>query len=167
MPVFFLHNPTPFLIKFKTLINPQSPPKSLRFLAHFRFFSSSSLSFSSGSCFTSVNHTKIVVNSTTPMATATPKPPPTIDEGVGIAGKCWIKYRKESTKSLCTPFVVSLAAGDLNLDSFRHYISQDVYFLKAFAQAYARDFFAFFFLFFFSSLCVSCRGFFWLFHRIV
>lgn len=81
------------------------------------------------------------------MATATPKPPPTIDEGVGIAGKCWIKYRKESTKSLCTPFVVSLAAGDLNLDTFRHYISQDVYFLKAFAQAYARDFFAFFFSF--------------------
>lgn len=79
-----------------------------------------------------------------PMATAsTPKPPPAatttttmIDDGVGIASKCWIKYRKESTLSLYSPFVVCLASGKLNLDTFRHYIAQDVYFLKAFAQAY-------------------------------
>lgn len=77
------------------------------------------------------------------MATvSTPKPPPAttttamIDDGVGIASKCWIKYRKESTFSLYSPFVVSLASGKLKLDAFRHYIAQDVYFLKAFAQAY-------------------------------
>lgn len=35
-----------------------------------------------------------------------------------------------------TPFVISLASGTLNLDTFKHYISQDVYFLNAFAQAF-------------------------------
>lgn len=32
--------------------------------------------------------------------------------------------------------MLSLAAGNLRIESFRHYISQDVHFLKAFAQAY-------------------------------
>lgn len=73
------------------------------------------------------------------MATANPKPPPAttpIDDGLGIARKCWIKYKKESTLSLYSPFVVSLASGNLNVDTFRHYIAQDVYFLEAFAKAY-------------------------------
>ncbi|MCD9646299.1 hypothetical protein HAX54_036029 [Datura stramonium] len=74
------------------------------------------------------------------MASAKPKPPAVnkfpIEEGVGIARRCWIKFKKESTFALYTPFVVCLASGTLNLDTFRHYIAQDVHFLKAFVQAY-------------------------------
>ncbi|XP_059665702.1 bifunctional TH2 protein, mitochondrial [Cornus florida] len=54
----------------------------------------------------------------------------------GIARRFWIKFRKESILALYTPFVVCLASGNLNLDTFRHYIAQDVHFLKSFAQAY-------------------------------
>lgn len=61
-------------------------------------------------------------------------PPPLIEEGLGR--KFWIKSNKEWTQALYTPFVVSLAAGNLNLDTFRHYIAQDVHFLRAFATAY-------------------------------
>ncbi|KAM3290009.1 bifunctional TH2 protein, mitochondrial isoform X2 [Capsicum chacoense] len=58
------------------------------------------------------------------------------EEGVGIARRCWINFKKESTFALYTPFVVSLASGTLNVDTFRHYIAQDVHFLKAFVQSY-------------------------------
>jgi thiamine phosphate phosphatase / amino-HMP aminohydrolase len=34
-----------------------------------------------------------------------------------------------------TPFLLSLAAGNLCLDAFRHYIAQDAHFLHAFARA--------------------------------
>ncbi|KAG5549697.1 hypothetical protein RHGRI_014858 [Rhododendron griersonianum] len=54
----------------------------------------------------------------------------------GIARRFWIKFRKESTLALYTPFVVCLASGDLRLDSFRQYVAQDFHFLKTFAQAY-------------------------------
>lgn len=54
---------------------------------------------------------------------------------VGIAKRLWIKFHKESIHALYNPFVVSLASGNLSLDSFRHYISQDFHFLKAFARA--------------------------------
>lgn len=54
---------------------------------------------------------------------------------VGIANRLWIKFHKESIQALYNPFVLSLASGTLSLDSFRHYISQDFHFLKAFAQA--------------------------------
>ncbi|GKA74630.1 bifunctional TH2 protein, mitochondrial-like protein isoform X1 [Tanacetum coccineum] len=54
----------------------------------------------------------------------------------GFAKRLWVKFNKESVMSLYTPFVVSLASGNLNVDSFRHYIAQDVHFLKCFAQAY-------------------------------
>lgn len=64
--------------------------------------------------------------------------PPTmaspIDESVGVARRCWINSKKESTFALYTPFVVCLASGTLNIDTFRHYIAQDVHFLKAFVQ---------------------------------
>ncbi|PIN11147.1 Aminopyrimidine aminohydrolase [Handroanthus impetiginosus] len=71
-----------------------------------------------------------------PMASsATVKlPPAPIEEGIGR--RCWIKLKKEWTQALYTPFVVCLAAGNLKLDTFRHYIAQDVHFLRAFAQAY-------------------------------
>lgn len=70
-----------------------------------------------------------------PMA-AIPKPSiTTVDNEEGIARRFWIKFRKESIFAMYTPFVVCLASGNLKLDSFRHYIAQDVHFLRAFAQA--------------------------------
>ncbi|XP_049391007.1 bifunctional TH2 protein, mitochondrial-like [Solanum stenotomum] len=66
--------------------------------------------------------------------------PPTmaspIEESVGVARRCWINFKKESTFALYTPFIVCLASGTLNIDTFRHYIAQDVHFLKAFVQGY-------------------------------
>lgn len=59
----------------------------------------------------------------------------TSEEG-NMARRFWSKFRKESILSLFTPFVVSLASGNLKLDTFRHYISQDLHFLKCFAQSY-------------------------------
>ncbi|TYJ24120.1 hypothetical protein E1A91_A08G238900v1 [Gossypium mustelinum] len=54
----------------------------------------------------------------------------------GLASRFWIKFRRESVLSLYSPFVVCLASGSLEIDTFRHCIAQDVHFLKAFAQAY-------------------------------
>lgn len=64
------------------------------------------------------------------MAT-TPKP-----NEEGTAKRFWDKFSKESFLTLYTPFVVSLASGNLKLDTFRHCIAQDVHFFKCFAQAY-------------------------------
>lgn len=70
-----------------------------------------------------------------PMASsATGKLPATgLEDGLGK--KLWIKFRKEWTEALYTPFVISLAAGNLKLNSFRDYVAQDVYFLRAFLKA--------------------------------
>jgi thiaminase len=54
----------------------------------------------------------------------------------GIARRLWIKFRNESVLAIYTPFVVCLASGKLDTDSFLHCITQDVHFLQAFAQAY-------------------------------
>ncbi|XP_077227001.1 bifunctional TH2 protein, mitochondrial-like [Tasmannia lanceolata] len=54
----------------------------------------------------------------------------------GLARRFWIKFRQESVFAEYTPFVVCLASGDLELETFRNYIAQDVHFLKAFVQAY-------------------------------
>ncbi|XWS57779.1 hypothetical protein CRYUN_Cryun09bG0202400 [Craigia yunnanensis] len=54
----------------------------------------------------------------------------------GIARRFWITFRRESVFSLYSPFSLCLASGSLKIDTFRHYIAQDVHFLKAFAQAY-------------------------------
>ncbi|KAI3724249.1 hypothetical protein L2E82_36020 [Cichorium intybus] len=64
------------------------------------------------------------------MAT-TPKP-----NEEGAAKRFWDKFSKESILTLYTPFVVSLASGNLKVDTFGHYIAQDVHFFKCFAQAY-------------------------------
>lgn len=53
----------------------------------------------------------------------------------GIARRFWMKFQKESIVALYSPFMLCLAAGNLQLDTFRHYIAQDFHFLKAFAQA--------------------------------
>ncbi|WOL19277.1 putative aminopyrimidine aminohydrolase, mitochondrial [Canna indica] len=53
-----------------------------------------------------------------------------------MAARFWIASRKESLLAKYTPFVVLLGAGKLDMDAFRNYIAQDVYFLRAFAQAY-------------------------------
>ncbi|GMG99882.1 hypothetical protein Nepgr_001722 [Nepenthes gracilis] len=55
---------------------------------------------------------------------------------VGISGRFWYKFKRESVFAMYTPFLVCLAAGNLNIETFRHYIAQDVHFLKAFAHAY-------------------------------
>ncbi|CAI8590977.1 unnamed protein product [Vicia faba] len=55
---------------------------------------------------------------------------------IGLAKHFWIKFNRESIFALFTPFVISLASGNLKTDSFRHYIAQDVHFLRSFAKAY-------------------------------
>ncbi|KAL8544537.1 hypothetical protein ACS0TY_004927 [Phlomoides rotata] len=61
-------------------------------------------------------------------------PPQPIQDGLG--NRFWTKYTKEWTQALYSPFVVSLAAGNLELDTFRDYIAQDVHFLNAYVKAY-------------------------------
>ncbi|XP_052211481.1 bifunctional TH2 protein, mitochondrial-like isoform X2 [Diospyros lotus] len=57
-------------------------------------------------------------------------------EGEGIARRLWIKFNSESVFALYTPFVVCLASGVLDPQSFVRCISQDAFFLQAFARAY-------------------------------
>nr|GEZ10894.1 helitron helicase-like domain-containing protein [Tanacetum cinerariifolium] len=52
------------------------------------------------------------------------------------AKRFWDKFKKESVLTLYTPFVVSLASGNLKIDTFRHFLAQDLHFYKCFAQAY-------------------------------
>ncbi|KAK3124169.1 hypothetical protein QOZ80_8AG0641470 [Eleusine coracana subsp. coracana] len=53
------------------------------------------------------------------------------------ARRFWIAAStREAAFAAYTPFLVSLAAGNLRLDAFRHYIAQDAHFLHAFARAY-------------------------------
>ncbi|XP_058070595.1 bifunctional TH2 protein, mitochondrial-like [Magnolia sinica] len=54
----------------------------------------------------------------------------------GPSYRFWIKFQKQSVFAAYTPFVLSLASGRLELETFRKYIAQDVYFLRAFVQAY-------------------------------
>ncbi|KAK4480299.1 hypothetical protein RD792_013368 [Penstemon davidsonii] len=67
-------------------------------------------------------------------SSATLKLPTPIEEGLGR--RFWIKFKNDWTQALYTPFVVCLAAGNLKMDTFRDYITQDVHFLRAFVQAY-------------------------------
>ncbi|XP_058101366.1 bifunctional TH2 protein, mitochondrial-like isoform X2 [Magnolia sinica] len=59
-----------------------------------------------------------------------------VPDAEGPARRFWVRFRKESVFAAYTPFVVCLASGRLELETFRHYIAQDVYFLRAFARAY-------------------------------
>ncbi|KAL5996648.1 hypothetical protein ACLOJK_007567 [Asimina triloba] len=53
----------------------------------------------------------------------------------GPSRRFWQKFSKERVFAQYTPFVVCLASGKLELDTFRQYIAQDVHFLRAFARA--------------------------------
>lgn len=60
------------------------------------------------------------------------------DEAISPAKKFWLKSQKEAMLTKYTPFVVCLASGKLELETFRHYIAQDVHFLRSFARAYEK-----------------------------
>ncbi|XP_020574541.1 bifunctional TH2 protein, mitochondrial isoform X2 [Phalaenopsis equestris] len=60
------------------------------------------------------------------------------DEAISPAKKFWLKAQKEAMLAKYTPFVVCLASGKLELDTFRQYIAQDVHFLRSFARAYEK-----------------------------
>jgi hypothetical protein len=52
------------------------------------------------------------------------------------ARRFWIAAAsREAAFATYTPFLLSLAAGSLRLDAFRHYLAQDTHFLHAFARA--------------------------------
>lgn len=57
-----------------------------------------------------------------------------MEEG-GLAKKLWNKFKNQRALALYSPFIVSLGSGTLEPHSFLRCISQDVYFLQAFAQA--------------------------------
>ncbi|CAL9194643.1 bifunctional TH2 protein, mitochondrial isoform X1 [Musa acuminata AAA Group] len=59
----------------------------------------------------------------------------TAGEG-SAARRFWISSIEEAIFASYSPFVVCLASGKLDMETFRNYIAQDVHFLKAFAQAY-------------------------------
>ncbi|KAL8166273.1 hypothetical protein V2J09_007772 [Rumex salicifolius] len=105
-------------------ILPQSSPPSLDFLI--RSFCSTDLHSSSSGSKPPIMTTAASLKSTIIGAGA----------DVGISRTFWIKSRRQSILALYSPFVVCLAAGNVNIDAFRNYISQDVHFLRAFAQAY-------------------------------
>ncbi|PRQ25705.1 putative aminopyrimidine aminohydrolase [Rosa chinensis] len=54
----------------------------------------------------------------------------------GLARRLWIKFKDDSVFALYTPFFVGLASATLDSHTFRHFVAQDLHFLKAFAQAY-------------------------------
>jgi thiamine phosphate phosphatase / amino-HMP aminohydrolase len=52
------------------------------------------------------------------------------------ARRFWISAStREAAFAAYTPFLLSLAAGNLRLEAFRRYIAQDAHFLHAFARA--------------------------------
>nr|GLL23177.1 probable aminopyrimidine aminohydrolase, mitochondrial isoform X1 [Ipomoea trifida] len=77
----------------------------------------------SSDCATTENYTGMVstspsLSSKSPPVGSIPKLPKEVDEVVGIAKKCWNKFRKEATFALYTPFIVSLASGNLKVETF-------------------------------------------------
>ncbi|XP_057963058.1 bifunctional TH2 protein, mitochondrial [Malania oleifera] len=128
-----LFPPLPFKIPFSTIFST-SLPKLARFdsTAGFRF----------SHAFFSADSTRQSQPPPSPlppcnsMAAASKSLIGTVNSEEGLAGRFWIKSRREALFAMYTPFVVCLASGTLKRDTFRHYISQDVHFLKAFAQAY-------------------------------
>ncbi|KAI6698061.1 hypothetical protein NL676_018180 [Syzygium grande] len=58
-----------------------------------------------------------------------------LEDDLNLARRLRIHSNREAVFVKFTPFAVALAAGNLSLDSFRHFIAQGKNFLKAFAQA--------------------------------
>ncbi|CAN6485839.1 unnamed protein product [Victoria cruziana] len=57
------------------------------------------------------------------------------DEG-SPAKRFWSKCGRETLLAMYSPFLVGLASGTLEMEAFRHYVAQDVHFLRAFVRAY-------------------------------
>ncbi|KAF3777167.1 putative aminopyrimidine aminohydrolase [Nymphaea thermarum] len=57
------------------------------------------------------------------------------DEG-SPAKRFWGKCCRESLFAMYSPFLVGLASGTLEMESFQHYVAQDVHFLRTFVRAY-------------------------------
>ncbi|KAG0454209.1 hypothetical protein HPP92_025513 [Vanilla planifolia] len=60
------------------------------------------------------------------------------EEALSTAKKFWFMSQKEATLAKYTPFVLCLASGKLEMETFRQYISQDIHFLRSFARAYEK-----------------------------
>ncbi|OEL17208.1 putative aminopyrimidine aminohydrolase, mitochondrial [Dichanthelium oligosanthes] len=71
------------------------------------------------------------------MASSSSSPASAVVVAEGSAARrFWIAAStREAAFAAYTPFLLSLAAGNLRLDAFRHYIAQDAHFLHAFARA--------------------------------
>ncbi|CAO2827653.1 unnamed protein product [Amaranthus hypochondriacus] len=52
-----------------------------------------------------------------------------------FAQKLWKKHKGQAIYSQYTPFIISLAAGNLPLETFEGYLYQDIHYLAAYAQA--------------------------------
>ncbi|KAJ4954406.1 hypothetical protein NE237_011189 [Protea cynaroides] len=77
-----------------------------------------------------------MTTTTTAKSTAAAMAAKVVPDEEGIARRFWINFKNEALLAMYTPFVVCLASGKLELETFRHYIAQDVHFLRAFVQAY-------------------------------
>ncbi|XAR64888.1 Aminopyrimidine aminohydrolase [Bertholletia excelsa] len=131
MRLFLKPNP------IKIILPLPPPPLIFRFRPSFPYIFSSFLQFPPAQPSRIVSYCRMAtISKQSPVAGAGGGGAVVADNAEGIARRFWIKFRKESVLALYTPFVVSLASGTLELDTFRHYIAQDVHFLKAFAQAY-------------------------------
>ena len=56
-------------------------------------------------------------------------------EEESVARRFWNRSQKEIDRAVYSPFVVCLAAGNLEMECFREYISQDIHFLNAYVHA--------------------------------
>ena len=52
-----------------------------------------------------------------------------------FAKELWKKHKGQAIYSQYTPFIISLAAGNLPLETFEAYLYQDIHYLVAYAQA--------------------------------
>ncbi|CAB1096050.1 unnamed protein product [Ectocarpus sp. CCAP 1310/34] len=60
-----------------------------------------------------------------------------VGERFTLPGSLWQDCQLEAMRSLHHPWTLGLATGKTSLASFKNYVAQDAYFLRAFAKAYA------------------------------